>query len=143
MKLKSQQQVKRIKKNMSKLAVAPGEFGSFKNWGDDIYLEEKSFPEKFPYGTGGYLSSCMQDQDNEMGFASYCINQIMSADPKFRNDSAYLFFLLLVKELIQLKRCKTTYFRQAIRLPNLTKQDVQNIDPSTLSRYIKRNFNVL
>ena len=35
---------------MEKVAVAPGEFGSFKNWGDDIFLEEKSFPEKFPFG---------------------------------------------------------------------------------------------
>ena len=59
----------------------------------------------------------------------------MSADPKFRNDSAYLFFLLLVKEMIQLKRCKTTYFRQATRLPNLSKQDVLTLDKSNLSRY--------
>ena len=99
---------------MEKTAVAPGEFGGFQNWGKDVFLEEKCFPEKFPFGTGGYLSSCINDQGNDMGFANYCINQIMSADPKFRQDSAYVFFLLLVKELIQLKRCKTTYFRQAI-----------------------------
>ena len=112
---------------MEKIAVAPGEFGGFQNWGKDIFLEEKCYPEKFPYGTGGYLSSCINDQENNMGFANYCINQIMSADPKFRNDSSYLFFLLLVKELIQLKRCKTTYFRQATRLPNLNKENISVI----------------
>ena len=106
------------------MCVAPGEAGGFKNWEDDIFLEEQCFPEKFPYGTGGYLSSCINDPENDMGFENYCVNQIMSCDPKFRKDSAYLFFLLLVKELIQLKRCKTTYFRQATRLPNLTKKDI-------------------
>ena len=65
----------------------------------------------------------------------------MSCDPKFRKDSSYLFFLLLVKELIQLKRCKSTYFRQATRLPNLTKKDVVNVDKSNLSRY-NRSFQV-
>jgi hypothetical protein len=65
----------------------------------------------------------------------------MSADPKFRKDSAYVFFLLLVKELIQLKRCKTTYFRQATRLPNLNKEDIINIDRSNLSRF-NRSYQV-
>ena len=134
-------QVKNVMDKMEKVVVAPGEFGSFQNWGKDVFLEEKAFPEKFPFGTGGYLSSCLDDPENDMGFAYYCINQIMSADPKFRNDSAYLFFLLLVKELIQLKRCKTTYFRQATRLPNLRKEDIQNIDRSNLSRY-NRSYQV-
>ena len=74
------------------------------------------FPEKFPYGTGGYLSSAIDNQDNNLGFANYCVNQIMSCDPKFRNDSTYLFFLLLVKELIMLKRCKSTYLHQATKI---------------------------
>ena len=59
----------------------------------------------------------------------------MSCDPKFRQDSAYIFFLLLVKELIQLKRCKTTYLRQATRLPNLSKEDIVNVDHANLSRF--------
>ena len=29
--------------------VAPGEFGKFRNWGDEIFLEEKCFPDKFPF----------------------------------------------------------------------------------------------
>ena len=99
------------------------------------------FSRKFTFGTGGYLSSCIDDEGNGMGFANYCINQLMSADPKFRQDSAYLFFLLLVKELIQLKRCKSTYFRQATRLPNLNKENIVNIDRSNLSRY-NRSYQV-
>ena len=106
----SSQQAKRIMDRMEKISVAPGEEGKFENWGDDIYLEERAFPEKFPFGTGGYLSSCLDDEEHSMGFASYCVSQIMSADSKFRNFSTYIFFLLLVKELVQLKRCKTTYF---------------------------------
>ena len=121
-------QSKRILDKVKKMSVAPGEHGSFSNWGSDVFLEEKAFPEKFPYGTGGYLSSCIDNEENNMGFANYCINQIMSADPKFRRDSTYIFFLLLVKELIQLKRCKATYFRQATRLPNLTREDVCSKD---------------
>ena len=75
---KAKQQITRIKNKMEKIQVAPGEFGKFKNWGDDIFLEEKIFPEKFPFGTGGYLSSCIDNPENDMGFANYCINQIMS-----------------------------------------------------------------
>ena len=83
----------------------------------------------------------MNDPENNMGFANYCINQLMSCDDKFRNDSAYIFFFLLVKELIQMKRCKSTYFRQATRLSNLTKDDVINTDQANLSRY-NRSFQV-
>ena len=130
-----------IKKKMETISVAPGEAGTFQNWGKEVFLEERCFPEKFPFGTGGYLSSCVDNPENDIGFANYCINQILSCDPKFRNDSSYLFFLLLVKELIQLKRCKTTYFRQATRLPNLSKNDVINMDPESLSRF-NRSYQV-
>jgi hypothetical protein len=139
--VRANQQVKRTMKKMEKIAVAPGEFGSFQNWGKDIFLEEKIFPEKFPFGTGGYLSSCIDNPESDMGFANYCVNQILSADPKFRSDSTYLFFLLLVKELVMLKRCKTTYLRQATRLPNLTKNDVLNFKHENLSRF-NRSFEV-
>ena len=121
----AKKQASRIMKKMEKIQVAPGEFGKFRNWGDEIFLEEKCFPDKFPFGTGGYLSSCIDNPEKDMGFANYCIQKIMSADPKFRNDSTYLFFLLLVKELIMLKQCKSTYLRQATQLPNLGKEDLR------------------
>ena len=59
----------------------------------------------------------------------------MSADPKYRQDYVYLFFLLLVKELIQLKNCKSTYLRQARKLPNLTKDDVISFEKTNLPSY--------
>ena len=65
----------------------------------------------------------------------------MSCDEKFRNDSIYLFFLLLVKELIMLKRCKTTYLCQATKIPNLNKSDVLNLKHENLGRY-NRSFEV-
>ena len=137
----AKKRAQKITRKMETVCVAPGESGSFQNWGKEVFLEEKCFPEKFPFGTGGYLSSCLDNPENEIGFANYCVNQILSCDPKFRNDSSYLFFLLLVKELIQLKRCKTTYFRQATRLPNLSRADVINMDPENLSRF-NRSYQV-
>ena len=128
-------------KKVAKTAVAPGEKGEFKNWGEDIFLEEKCFPELFPYGTGGYVSALINNKKDDMGFAMYVRHRILSADPKFRANSSYLFFLLLVKELIQLKRCKQTYLRQVTKLPNLTKDSIKNVKHSDLSRY-NRSYEV-
>ena len=61
-----------------------------------------------------------------MGFAKYCTSQIMSCDPKYRNSEKYVFFLLLVKEMIMIKRCKSTYLRKATKLPNVSINDVLN-----------------
>ena len=44
---KSSQQANEIMKKMEKICVAPGEGGGFNNWGKDIFLEEKCFPEHF------------------------------------------------------------------------------------------------
>jgi hypothetical protein len=120
-----------IIQKMEKIQIAPGEFGSFKNWGEDVFLEEKCFPHLFPYGVGGYLSTNLDGKDIYTGFAAYVRGRIMSADPKYRQDYVYLFFLLLVKELIQLKNCKSTYLRQARKLPNLTKDDVISFEKQT------------
>ena len=128
---------------LEKISVAPGESGKFQNWGEDVFLEEKCFPELFPYGTGGYLSKIsnnIETQEN-MGFAAYVKHRVLSADPKYRKNSSYVFFLLLVKELIQLKRCKQTYMRQATKAPTLTKETMLNVKPQDLSRY-NRSYEV-
>ena len=78
--------IRNVMRKIETNAVAPAEYGSFQNWGKDVFLEEKAFPEKFPLGCGGYLSSCIDDEDMDIGFSNYCINQLMSCDPKFRND---------------------------------------------------------
>ena len=137
----SRDRIRNTLDKVSKIPIAPGEKGKFKNWGEDAFLEEKCFPELFPYGVGGYLSSLINDSENDIGFAMYVKHRILSADTKYRKNSTYLFFLLLVKELVQLKRCKQTYMRQATKLPNLTKESLKNIKPEDLSRY-NRSYEV-
>ena len=102
-------QTKKIKENVKKLSLAPAEEGKWMNWQSDLFLEEKLFPRLFPYGIGGFLSSNMLKKSN-MGYSNYIKNRLLSADPKFRNDPSYVFFLLLVKELTDMKRSEQTYF---------------------------------
>jgi hypothetical protein len=76
-----------------------------------------------------------------MGFAAYCRNRVRSADPKFRNDQVYTFFLLLVKEKVELQNCISTYLRQARNTPGLTKQHINDMRYDNLDRY-NRSFSV-
>merc|ERR1712055_677275 len=92
-------QTKKIKENAKKISVAPSESGKWINWQSELFLEEKLFPRLFPYGIGGFLSSNVLKKSN-MGYSNYIKNRLLSADPKFRNDPSYVFFLLLVKELL-------------------------------------------
>jgi hypothetical protein len=141
MKKTSRDQFHKTISRLEKVAVAPGEKGKFQNWGEDIFLEEKAFPELFPFGVGGYLSAAVDETQEKMGFAQYIKHRVLSADSKYRRNSAYIFFLLLVKELVQLKRCKQTYLRQATKAPNLTKESMINVNAENLSRY-NRSYQV-
>jgi len=136
----SYQQKKKLMETLDVINLAPGEKGQFQNWKEDIYIEEKAFPHLFPYGHGGYLSSVMSTGTN-MGFSVYCRNRLMSADSKFRDDHIYIFFLFLVKELIELKRCRATYFRQARKTPGLTVGSISKLRYDSLERY-SRTFSV-
>ena len=127
---------KTIEKNLADkiINVAPGEKGEWINWKDDVFIEEKMFPNLFPYGIGGYISSNILKQ-NDSGFSNYIKSRILSADPKFRNDSSYLFFLLLVKELTDMKRSEATVFRKANKAANLTASAISEIGVKNLMRY--------
>ena len=127
-------QVKKIKKKIEEISVAPGEGGKFQNWGEDIFLEEKLFPQLFPFGIGGFLSSNLLRNSN-IGFANYCKNRILSVNPKFRRDPSYLFFLLAVKEILEMKRSEQTFFRKAAKSPNLNPQVLAQLSPEVLQRY--------
>ena len=116
-------------KKIPAVSMAPSESGEFVNWSeidDDVkYIEEKSFPDLFPNGTGGYLSTYV---DNEGGnvtrsvdFANYIKQRILGVDSRFREDSTYMFFLFLVKERIEISRSVTTFFRKS-------KVDKKNFD---------------
>jgi hypothetical protein len=137
----STKQMKNTTEKIKKNPVAPGEFGVFQNWGEDIFLEEKCFPELFPFGDGGYLSSLVNSKKKDIGFAMYVKHRLLSADPKYRKSNTYMFFLLVVKELVQLKRCKQTYMRQATKLPNLSKETLKNVKHENLARY-NRSYEV-
>ena len=127
-------QVKQIEKNIQDLiTVAPGAGGKFHSWGSDIYLEEKMFPQLFPYGIGGYLSSNLL-QGSKMGFANYCKNRILSVNSKFREDLDYLFFLTIVKEQIQLRRSERTYLRKAAKVPSLTPASLSGTNQELLKK---------
>ena len=68
------------------------------------------FPNLFPYGIGGYLSSTFLSGNN-IGFANYIKTRLLSTNSKFRDDPMYIFFLLLVKEMVQTQYSKQTFFR--------------------------------
>ena len=130
-----------IQANIAKISIAPGEFGNFQNWGEDVFLEEKCFPHLFPFGVRGYMSSAMDGKDANIGFTNYIRHRILHVDSRYRTDPIYIFFLLLVKELVELQRCKNTYLRQARMLPNLSRHDIQNLKHENLTRY-NRSFEV-
>ena len=87
------------------------------------------------------MSMTIEETEHNMGFAQYIKHRVLSADSKYRRNSSYIFFLLLVKELIQLKRCKQTYMRQATKLPNLTKESLINVNKEDIARY-NRSYQV-
>ena len=134
--------IETIKKKVQSICVAPGEKGTFQNWGEDAFLEEKAFPELFPLGVGGYISTKLEEDDNcSMGFAMYVKHRLLSANPKFRENTSYILFLLLVKELVQLNQCKQTYLRQATKLPNLTKESILHSHKHDIARF-NRSYDV-
>ena len=55
---------------LRKISVAPGEKSKFQNSGEDIFLEEKWFPDLFPFGHGGNLSSIANEKKENSGFAA-------------------------------------------------------------------------
>ena len=122
------------KRKMGTVNVAPGEHGEFQNWGKDIYIEEKAFPHLFVSGRGGYLSSNLNAK-HKIGFSAYVRNRIQSVDSRFREDNFYIFFLVLVKEKIEIQRCTQTFLRQAKRTPNLNKQMISDVSLQELERF--------
>ena len=92
-------------------------------------------------GVGGYISSSFENPERNLGFAKYCVSQLMSCDPKFRNSTTYISTILIVKELIMIKRSLTTYLRQATMMPTLSRADVANMKLTNLSRF-NRGFQV-
>ena len=135
---KSAQRIrKEITDNLRAVSVAPGEHGEWVNWKEDVYLEEKCFPELFPRGIGGYLSTCIATKKN-VGFANYCRSRLKSSDAKFRNSHIYIFFLQLVKESIALESAVATNLRQARNTKGLSKQMLGDMRFHDLERFARK-----
>ena len=66
-------------------------------------MEEKCFPDLFPYGVGGYMSTALDGKNPDFSFTNYIRHRILHIDGRFRNITIYVFFLLLVKELVELE----------------------------------------
>ena len=59
---------------------------------------------------GGYLSTA---QAKGVTFVDYLKMRILGADNKFREDKFYIMFMFLLKETIEMKRSRVTFFRKA------------------------------
>ena len=136
-KARTDEEVSRKKARPGNVSIAPGEMGKFKTFGDETYLEEKSFCNLFIHGFDGFLDINRKCQ-NKIGFAAYCRSRIKSIDPRFREDPTYIFFLQITKEKIEIKRSLQTYFRLARRNPGLTKQIINQVGAENLDKYNKR-----
>ena len=132
-----ERQTAQINNQLDKISVAPAEHGRWKNWGSDVFLEEKMFPDLFPYGIGGYFSTSFLSGQT-MGFSNYIKSRLRSIDSKFRDDPIYLFFLLLVKEMVDTQRSEATFFRKATKAPKLNSKTLND----TKLEFLMRQNNV-
>ena len=124
------------KKEESCISVAPAEEGNFQSF-DDLYLEEKCFPDIFFGGKKGFLSS-MAKSEHKIGFAAYCRARIRGLDPRFRENLFYIIFLFLTKEKIEIKRSIQTFCRQARKLDGLTRPQIEEIGMENLTRFNRK-----
>ena len=126
-------------------SIAPGEGQKFDN--NMEHQEERCFPELFPTGKGGYVSTYL---NSGLGFSNYCklrltgglcidkddisdyvINSEKEAKinyERFRKNHHYMMFLLLILDSINMRRAQSTAFRKVSRLqeyrenPNIIKE---------------------
>ena len=69
-----------------------------------------------------------------MGFSNYVKTRLQSVNAKFREDPFYVFFLLLVKELVEIKRSEKTFFRKATKVPKLNASSITDTNKEFLMR---------
>ena len=74
-------------------------------------------------------------RSSNIGFANYVKSRLLCADPKFRDDPYYMFFLLLVKEMVEMLRSESTYYRKAGKSTSLTPKVLKEITPEFMIRY--------
>merc|ERR1712177_192147 len=92
-----------------KVVVAPTEKGKFVNYEEINDIEERCFPHLFPKGEGGYLSTYASKKVN---FSNYIKMRLNGIDRRYANDQQYIIFLYQIKESLEIKRSRVTYFRK-------------------------------
>merc|ERR1712115_415305 len=92
-----------------KVVVAPTEKGKFINYEEVNDIEERCFPHLFPKGEGGYLSTYASKKVN---FSNYIKMRLNGIDRRYANDQQYIIFLYQIKESLEIKRSRVTYFRK-------------------------------
>ena len=93
-----------------KVIVAPTDAGHFMNYESDVHIEEKCFPHLFPKGVGGYMSTYFP---KKVTFSNYIKMRLNGIDRRFSTDHLYIIFLYQVKESLEIKRSRVTYFRKS------------------------------
>merc|ERR1712114_42453 len=88
---------------------APTEKGKFVNYEEVNDIEERCFPHLFPKGKGGYLSTYASQKVN---FSNYIKMRLNGIDRRYANDHQYIIFLYQIKESLEIKRSRVTYFRK-------------------------------
>ena len=117
-----------------KVILAPTDAGNFVNFSEDnvTHLEEKCFPHLFPHGTGGYMSTY---QSKGVWFSNYIKQRLFGIDRRFADDKTYVSFLYHVKEALEIKRSRVTYFRKGkMDKTRYTKETLKDIDKASIER---------
>merc|ERR1711873_361286 len=92
-----------------RVVVAPTEKGKFVNHGEVKDIEERCFPHLFPQMGGGYLSTYAS---KKVTFSNYIKMRLNGIDRRYGNDHQYIIFLYQIKESLEIKRSRVTYFRK-------------------------------
>merc|ERR1711962_744771 len=92
-----------------RVVVAPTEKGKFVNYEEVKDIEERCFPHLFPKGNGGYLSTYAS---KKVTFSNYIKMRLNGIDRRYANDHQYIIFLYQIKESLEIKRSRVTYFRK-------------------------------
>ena len=137
--LRQRQKSFRNSNRQERIEVAPTQAGKFVDFWDktdeNAYLtcEEACFPELFPAGTGGFLST---HQKHGCTFANYVKQRIFGIDPRFRENETYVFFLYVIKEQLEINRSVQTYFRKGkLKKNRYTVDFLRGCEKKEIERY--------
>ena len=112
--------------------VAPTEAGIFINFENVVDIEEYCFTHLFPFGVGGYVSSYAL---KGVSFVNYIKMRLNGIDRRYASDHSYITFLFQVKEALEIKRSRVTYFRKCkMNRTKYTKATLQDVTKMSMEQ---------